>query len=86
MTAMRLYWSSNDHSGLRMAPAVLGAGLILLGIVFFVWHNLLSYVLAVILCGVGISLLTSAWRLRRSPTDPNEPIEGQWRVRDPSEE
>jgi len=65
---MRLYWSSADHSGLRLAPAILGVLLILIGVLIVRFPRLLEYVVAAAFIAVGFGLLASAWRLRRNVT------------------
>jgi Flp pilus assembly protein TadB len=77
---MRLYWSSLDHSGLRLAPALLGGLLILIGVLLYVWPQLLSFVVATVFVAAGCSLLFSAWRLRRDVT--YQRIEPTWRAED----
>lgn len=65
---MRFDWQMGNSTGLWQAPAALGVGLILIGIILIIWPALLSIVLAIVFITIGISLLGTAWRLSRSPS------------------
>lgn len=62
------YGMQGGQSGFWMAPAALGVVLILVGILLFVWPELLAFVVAAVFVSSGIGLLGSAWRLRERVT------------------
>jgi uncharacterized membrane protein HdeD (DUF308 family) len=77
---MRIDWQANGGDGLWLAPAALGMLLVLIGVMLLVWPALLSYVVACLFIGLGLSAAGAAWRMRRrvsyhriDPSDPSGP-------------
>lgn len=50
--------------GLWMLPATLGLMLIGIGLIIFVWPEVLAFVVASFFVVAGVSVMGSAWRLR----------------------
>jgi len=63
--------------GFWMGPATLGVLLILIGVLLFVWPQLLAFVVAGVFISAGAGLLATAWGMRHRITyrriDRDEP-------------
>jgi hypothetical protein len=81
---MRLFWWQEEQSGLWLAPALLGALLIALGVLLYVMPRLLEYFIAGIFVLAGCALIGSAWRMRRRVS--YRQINPEWQVREPPDD
>lgn len=77
---MRLYWSPQGQGPLWVLPALLGVALIGLGLLLFVWPELVAYFIAAVFIVAGMSVLGMAWRMRQQVTFQR--IDRQWQVRE----
>jgi len=51
--------------GFWMGPGFAGVVLFLLGVLIWVWPNLVGYFVAAVFMTVGIGLIVAGWRMRR---------------------
>ncbi|MCK4341901.1 MAG: DUF308 domain-containing protein [Phycisphaerae bacterium] len=77
---MHFQWSSDSPSGFWLGPALLGVLLIVIGVLLYVWPQLLAYVVAGIFILTGGGLLATAWRMRRRVT--YQRFDNRWEAHD----
>jgi uncharacterized membrane protein HdeD (DUF308 family) len=64
---MRLVWPP-AAGGYWLTPAVLGALLILIGVMIYAQPRLLAYFVAGVFIVAGVTLLSVAWKMRQKVT------------------
>lgn len=79
---MRKWWFPGDRAAPWIAPALLGLCLILIGLLLFVWPELLAFVVAAVFVSAGVGVLGFAWRVRRQVTWQRTSQSWQWEVYD----
>jgi len=78
---MRMWWHT-DGAAAWVAPALLGLCLILIGLLLFVWPELLAFVVAAVFVSAGVGVLAFAWRLRRQVSCHHTSRSWRWEVYD----
>lgn len=66
--------------GIWLAPVALGFVLIGIGLMLFVWPELLAFVVAAVFVTGGLSLLGTGWRMRQRVT--YQRLDPTWQVKD----
>jgi len=65
---MLVGWMGNGLGRFWLGPVLLGVVLIAMGVVLYVWPDVLAYVVAGVFIIGGISLIGSGWRMRQQVT------------------
>jgi len=78
---MRMWWYT-DGAAAWVGLALLGLCLILIGLLLFVWPQLLAFVVAAVFFSAGVGVLGFAWRLRRQMSYRHTSRSWHWEVYD----